>query len=171
MTETVREVGEKFGRLEIFLPELIMAGDAMKVCMAVLLSKIPKEGIQRAGTVLIGTVRGDIHDIGRTIVISMLTAAGFQVHDIGKDVPVSKFAEEAMKVNPDIVAASALMTTTIPMLKDLIEYFKAIGIREKYKIMVGGGAVTQKYAEEIGADGYGADAIEAVAVAEKLISK
>jgi corrinoid protein of di/trimethylamine methyltransferase len=171
LTETLRQVGEKFEKFEIFLPELMMAGDAMKAGMSILLPHIPKEKVPKRACVLIGTVKGDIHDIGKTIVVSMLVAAGFEVYDVGVDVPASKFAEESMKVNPDIVAASAIMTTTVPMLKDLIEYFKAIGIRNKCKIMIGGAPVTKEYSEEIGADGYGADAFEAVNVAKKLVSK
>lgn len=172
LTDTLREQGEKYGRLEIFLPELMMAADAMKSGLDVLEPELRKRGGRapiQTGTIMIGTVKGDIHDIGKTIVTAMLTAAGFDVIDIGKDVAISVFAETAEKNKPDIVAASALLTTTIPALRELVEYFKEIEIRDKYRIMVGGGAVTREYAEEIGADGYGQDAIESVEVAVKLM--
>lgn len=165
------EQGERFAKFEIFLTQLMMTADAVNAALQVLLPEISKEKVPKMGTVLIGTVKGDIHDIGKTIVATMLTASGFEVHDIGKDVSSSRFAEEAEKLGPDIVAASALMTTTKPGLKDLVEYFKAIGIREKYKIMVGGAPVTVAYAEDIGADSYAPDAVEAAKVAKKLVAK
>lgn len=165
------EQGERFARFEVFLTHLMMTADALNAALKVLLPKIPKDKVPRVGTVLIGTVKGDIHDIGKTIVATMLTASGFEVHDLGKDVSSTRFAEEAEKLDPDIVAASALMTTTKPALKDLVDYFKAVGIREKYKIMVGGAPVNASYAEEIGADSYAPDAVEAAKVAKKLIAK
>lgn len=171
LTKTMEGIGERFGKGEIFLAELMMSGDAMKSAMDIVLKKIPKDTIHSTGTVLVGTVKGDVHDIGKNILISMLTAAGFEVYDLGTDVQASKFAEEAMRISPDIVAASALMTTTMPMLKELIQYFRELGIRDKFRIMVGGGAVIKEYAEEIGADGYGADAVEGTKVAKKLLSQ
>ena len=171
LTEALGQMGEKFEKFEIFLPDLLMAADAVKAGLSTLLPLIPKEKTPKRTTIMIGTVKGDIHDIGKTLVASMLTAAGFEVYDIGVDVPASMFAEKAKEINPDIIAASALLTTTLPMLKDLIEYFRAIGIREKFKIIVGGGPVTKEYAEEIGADGYGANAVEAVKIVKKLILK
>jgi corrinoid protein of di/trimethylamine methyltransferase len=170
-TKAMQEVGQKFANSEIFLADLMIAGDCMKSGMDVLLPMIPKGRISALGNVAIGTVRGDIHDIGKTIVITMLTASGFEVRDLGTDLAVSKFAEEAMKTNPDIVAASAIMTTTMPVMKDLVEYFQAIGIRTKYKILIGGGPVTQEYADLIGADGYAPDAVQGADVARKLVSK
>lgn len=144
--------------------------DAFTVGLGILKEKIPKEKVPKVGRVVIGTVKGDIHDIGKNIVATMLVAAGFDVFDIGKDVTIPMFAETAEKVKADIIAASALMTTSMTIQKDLIEYFRAVGIRDKYKIMVGGGPVTQKYAEEIGADGYAPDAIKAVEVAKNLLT-
>lgn len=166
------EIGEKFGAGEVFLPELMMAGDAMKAGTEFLVSAIP-EGVETPtlGTIVLGTVKGDIHNIGRNIVGSMLIAAGFNVVDIGCDVPNSAFAEAAEKHRADIIGASAIMATTIPMQKDLIDYLEALKIRHKYKIMVGGGSCTKKYAEKIGADGYGENAIEAVKIAKQLVSK
>lgn len=173
LTDTVKELGERFARQEIFLPELMMAADSMKAGMAVLEPELlrRKEKAPQVGTIIIGTVKGDIHDIGKAMVSTMLTAAGFAVIDVGKDVAASAFIEAAERNSADIVGASAIMTTTMPMLGDLVEYFKAAGVREKYKMIVGGGPVTQKYAEEIGSDGYGADGVEATDVARKLVAK
>lgn len=165
----MRELGEKFATQEVFLADLMLGASAMEAGLTVLLKEIPREEVVQAGVVLIGTVKGDIHDLGKNLVITMLTVAGFKVHDLGKDVPISVFAENAEKLHPDIIGASCLMTTTMPMLRELVEYFKAMGIREKYKIMVGGAPVTQEYAEVIGADGYAVDAEEAVAIAKKLV--
>ena len=172
LTSTIREIGEKFERMELFLPELMMAAEAMSMGISVLKPELErlKERAPRLGTFVIGTVRGDIHDIGKTIVSTMLTAAGFEVIDIGKDVTSSAFAEAVRRYNPDIVGASATMTTTMEMERDLIEYFGALGLREKVKMMVGGAVVTKEIAEEMGADGYGRDAVEAAEVAKKLVA-
>ena len=171
LLETTRHLGEKFASFEIILPELMLAAEALEAGQNILTAAIPKESIQKIGTVVIGTVKGDIHYFGKDIVATMLRASGFDVRDLGGDVPIPNFAENAKKANADIVALSALMTTTMPVQKDVVDYFTALGIREKYKILVGGGPVTQEYAEEIGADGYAADAIAAVQVAKKLLSK
>ncbi|MEM3151485.1 MAG: corrinoid protein [Candidatus Bathyarchaeia archaeon] len=171
LSDGMREIGDKFAKLELFLTDLMMAGDTMKAALEILLPKIPKEKAISKGKIVIGTVKGDIHDIGKNIVSAMLTASGFEVYDIGKDCHPSKFLEEAEKVNANIIGASALMTTTMPALKDLIEYIKAKGLRNKYKIIVGGGPVTKDYAEEIGADAYAENAVEAVKVIENLIKK
>ncbi len=171
LSDAMREIGDKFARLELFLTDLMMAGDTMKAALEILLPKIPKEKISTKGKIVIGTVKGDIHDIGKNIVAAMLTASGFEVYDIGKDVPPSKFLEEAEKVKADIIGASALMTTTMPALKDLIDYIEAKGLRNKYKIVIGGGPVTKEYAEEIGADGYAENAVEAIKVVENLVKK
>jgi len=167
----MREIGDKFARLELFLTDLMMAGDTMKAALEILIPKIPKEKAVSKGKIVIGTIKGDIHDIGKNIVSAMLTASGFEVYDIGKDTPPSKFLEEAEKVKADVIGASALMTTTMPALKDLIDYINAKGLRSKYKIIVGGGAVTKEYAEEMGADAYAENAVEAVKVIENLIKK
>lgn len=171
LSDCMREIGDKFARLELFLTDLMMAGDTMKVALEILLPKIPKEKAVSKGKIVIGTIKGDIHDIGKNIVSAMLTASGFEVYDIGKDAPPSKFLEEAEKVKADVIGASALMTTTMPALKDLIDYINAKGLRSKYKIIVGGGPVTKEYAEEIGADAYAENAVEAVKVIENLIKK
>lgn len=173
LTDVLKELGEKFARMEIFLAELIMIGDSMKVATGILEPVLLKESVdtQTQGVVVIGTVKGDIHDVGKNIVATMLMAAGFKVIDLGIDVSNSKIAEAVEEHAPDILGLSALMTTTMPMQEETIKYFEALGIRDRCKIMVGGGPVTREFAEKIGADGYASDAIEAVEVAKKLLSQ
>lgn len=173
LTPAINEIGEKFERMEIFLPHLTMAAKAMEAGVAVLEPALDKSQEQkvRQGKVVIGTVQGDIHSIGKNIVMMMLKAAGFEVIDLGVDVAVDKFVEAAERENADIIAASALMSFTKVMQRDLIEYMKSVGAREKYKVMVGGGPVNEEWAREIGADGYAEDAIKAVKVAKELIEK
>jgi trimethylamine corrinoid protein len=163
-----RIVGDKFDRLEIYLAELIMAADAIKAGLDVLLPAIPKGGAPRRGVVVIGTAQGDIHEIGKNIVAALLRAYGFDVYDLGVDVPPLRFIEKAEEVKADIIAISALMTSTIIGQRDVIEYLKALGKRDKYIVMVGGGPVTREWAEEIGADGWAETASEAVQVALTL---
>jgi corrinoid protein of di/trimethylamine methyltransferase len=167
----IREVGEKFARMEIFLPHVVMAAEAMQAAANVLLETLPKEEADKlsAGTIVIGTVKGDIHDIGKSLVKTMLSAAGFRVVDLGVDVPIFEFIRKAKESKADIIAMSALMTTTIAEQRDLIEELKRRGEREKFKVLVGGGAVTEDWAREIGADGYGSDMKKAVEEAERLI--
>jgi len=163
-----RIVGDKFDRLEIYLAELIMAADAIKAGLDVLLPAIPKGETPRRGVVVIGTAQGDIHEIGKNIVAALLRAYGFDVYDLGVDVPPLRFIEKAEEVKADIIAISALMTSTIIGQRDVIEYLKALGKRDKYIVMVGGGPVTREWAEEIGADGWAETASEAVQVALTL---
>jgi len=159
--------------MEIFLPELIMGADAMKAAVDILKEEIVRRGqkVEEKGVVVIGTVEGDIHDIGKTIVIAMLQSAGFDVYDLGKDVPIPRFLQAAEEVNADIIAASALLTTTMMKQRDLIEYLKSQGKRDKYFVIVGGAPCSQKWADEIGADGYARDAIEAVKLCERLMEQ
>jgi len=164
-------VGEKFDKMEIFLTGLMMAADAMKAGMNILLPQISKEKIVKKGTVVSGTVKGDIHDIGKNILVALLRANGFDVYDLGADVPTSKFIEEAEKVNADIITLSALMSSTIGGQKDVIDYLKETGKREKFIIMVGGGPTTREWVEEIGADGWAETATEAIKLASELIEK
>lgn len=173
LTTAIREIGEKYAEGVVFLPELMMAGDTMKAGMAVFEPKLKemKKEVKEIGTVVIGTVEGDIHEIGKSIVGTMLTTAGFKVIDLGMDVSTEDFLKAAEENNIDIVGLSALMTTTMLKQKDVIEYFKEKGVRDKYKIIIGGGPVTKEYAEEIGADGYGKDADGAVDLAKKLLAK
>ena len=164
-------VGDKFDKLEIFLTELMMAADAMKAGLDILLPAIPKERISKRGIVVCGTVKGDIHDIGKNIVSAMFMANGFEVHDLGVDVPTSKFIQEAERAGADIITLSALMASTLGGQKDVIDYLRATEKREKIIVMVGGGPTTREWANEIGADGYAETATEAVKVALELIKK
>jgi len=164
-------VGEKFDKLEVFLTGLMMAADAMKAGMDVLLPTISKEKVVKKGTVVSGTVRGDIHDIGKNILVALLRANGFDVYDLGTDVPTSKFIEEAEKVKADVITLSALMSSTIGGQKDVIDYLRETGKREKFIVMVGGGPTTREWFEEIGADGWAETATEAVKIASELIKK
>lgn len=167
----VRKVGEKFQRGEVFLPHLVMAGDAMTEALGILEKAIPKEKAKLAkrGTVVIGTVEGDIHDIGKNIVAALLIAAGFEVHDMGKDVSPERFIEKALEVEADVIAASALMTITMPAQRELVEEVKRRGLSGRPKVVIGGGSVYPEWAKEIGADGYGKDAVEAVEVIRRLV--
>jgi corrinoid protein of di/trimethylamine methyltransferase len=167
----VNEVGKQYGCGDMFLPDLVMAGEAMKAAVAVLEPEMQRTGAQRKmlGKVVLGTVKGDIHEIGKTLVGTMLTANGFQVFDLGTDVPTPKFIEKAREVNADIVGLSALLTTTMTAQRDVIEALKEGGLKSKVKVMVGGAPVTRGWATEIGAEGYSEDAIGAVAVAKQLM--
>lgn len=167
----VNYVGEQFSAGEMFLPDLVIAGEAMKAAVAVLEPELVKRGGQREilGKVVMGTIEGDIHEIGKTLVVTMLSATGFQVYDLGVDVPVMKFVEKALEVDADIVGISALLTTTMVKQKDVIEALEDGGLRPRVKVMVGGAPVTQSWAKEIGADGYSEDAVGAVALARQLV--
>jgi corrinoid protein of di/trimethylamine methyltransferase len=167
----INAVGDQFGAGEIHLPELLMAAEAMKKAMAVLQPEMARRGVQRQylGKVVLGTVKGDIHEIGKNLVATMLSASGFEVHDLGVDVPSARFAEMAREVDADIIGVSALLTTTMTGLKHVVEALDDIGLRHRVKVIVGGAPVTKDWADEIGADGYSEDAMGAVAVAKKLI--
>lgn len=166
----VNHVGAEFSCGNAFLPELVMAGEAMKSAVEVLEPELTRRGTKRdiLGKVVLGTVEGDIHDIGKTLVGTMMSAAGFEVYDLGVDVPITKLAEKAREVNADIVAVSALLTTTMVKQRDVIEALDDMGLGD-VKVMVGGAPVTRSWMEEIGADGYSEDAIGAVAVAKELM--
>lgn len=167
----VNHVGEEFSCGNAFLPELVMAGEAMKAAVEVLEPELNRRGTKREilGKVVLGTVEGDIHDIGKTLVGTMMSAAGFEVYDLGVDVPIMTMVEKAREVDADIVAVSALLTTTMVKQKDVIEALDDMGLT-KVKVMVGGAPVTRSWMEEIGADGYSEDAIGAVAVAKSLMA-
>ncbi len=167
----VNFVGNQFSCGNMFLPELVMAGEAMKAAVAVLEPEMKKRGTERKmlGKVVLCTVEGDIHEIGKTLVGTMLSATGFQVFDMGVDVAVMKVVEKAREVGADIVAMSALLTTTMVHQKDVIEALEDIGLRSKVKVMVGGAPVTQEWVKQIGADGYSEDAIGAARVARQLL--
>jgi corrinoid protein of di/trimethylamine methyltransferase len=167
----VNQVGEAFAKGDAFLPELVMAGEAMKAAVAVLEPELARRGTERKvlGKVILCTVEGDIHEIGKTLVGTMLSSAGFKVFDLGVDVPVMKVVEKAREVNADIVAMSALLTTTMVHQKDVIEALEDIGIRSKIKVLVGGAPVTKEWVKQIGADGYSEDAIGAINVARQVL--
>jgi corrinoid protein of di/trimethylamine methyltransferase len=167
----VNFVGDQFSCGNMFLPELVMAGEAMKAAVAVLEPEMTKRGTERKmlGKVVLCTVEGDIHEIGKTLVGTMLSATGFQVFDMGVDVPIMKVVEKAREVGADIVAMSALLTTTMVHQKDVIEALEDIGLRSKVKVMVGGAPVTQEWVKQIGADGYSEDAIGAARIAKQLL--
>lgn len=167
----VNFVGDQFSCGMMFLPELVMAGEAMKAAVSVLEPELARRGTERTmlGKVVLCTVEGDIHEIGKTLVGTMLSATGFQVFDMGVDVPVMKVVEKAREVNADIVAMSALLTTTMVHQKDVIEALEDVGMRANVKVMVGGAPVTQEWVKQIGADGYSEDAIGAARVAKQLL--
>jgi len=167
----VNFVGDQFSCGNMFLPELVMAGEAMKAAVAVLEPELARRGTARTmlGKVVLCTVEGDIHEIGKTLVGTMLSATGFQVFDMGVDVPVMKVVEKAREVGADIVAMSALLTTTMVHQKDVIEALEDVGLRDKVKVMVGGAPVTQEWVKQINADGYSEDAIGAARVAKQLL--
>jgi corrinoid protein of di/trimethylamine methyltransferase len=164
-------VGELYASGEYFLPDLILGGEAMKAALAVLEPALKASGRSRQvlGIVVLGTVKGDIHEIGKSLVGSMLSANGFEVFDLGIDVESDEFAAKAREYNADIVALSALLTTTMLHQREIIEHLAEAGVRDRVKVMVGGSPVTQSWADQIGADGFAEDAANAVAVAKRLM--
>jgi len=165
----ISQVGDRFAQGECFLPELIQSADAMRIATEIINAAIPAEAQKRKGKVVVGTVEGDIHDIGKTIVVSLLKANGFEVYDLGRDIPTEKFIEKAEEVGADIIGTSALLTTTMEGQKKLELALKKAGLKSKYKTMIGGAPVTQRWADRIGADAYAEDAGEAVKKAKKLL--
>jgi corrinoid protein of di/trimethylamine methyltransferase len=167
----VNQVGEAFAKGDAFLPELVMAGEAMKAAVSTLEPEMQKRGLKRTmlGKVVLATVEGDIHEIGKSLVGTMLSASGFQVYDMGVDVPTAKIIAKAKEVDADIVGLSALLTTTMVKQKEVIEELDKQGLRKKIKVMVGGAPVTRDWVQKIEADGYSEDAIGAVGVAKQLV--
>lgn len=165
----IRKVGDLFGRGEVFLPELMTAAEAMKEASAVLEQAMEDTSAQKKGRMLIATVEGDVHDIGKGIVISLLKTQGIEVFDLGRDVPVDTIIEKAVELDVDIIGTSALLTTTLPEQKKLEDELRRRGLRDRFKTMVGGAPATQRWADRIGADAYGEDAAEAVAKALALL--
>jgi corrinoid protein of di/trimethylamine methyltransferase len=167
----MHDVGEQFARGQMFLPDMMASAEAMRSAMAVLDPELKKTGAERpmAGVVVLGTTKGDIHEIGKILVGTLLTAHGFRVHDLGVDVSGEKFAAQAQELNADIVGVSALLTTTMRNQKSVVEALEKAGLRAHVKIMVGGAPVTRRWADEIGADGYAKDAMSAVALARELM--
>jgi len=163
------EVGERFTKGLMFVPQMLRSAKTMKECM-MLLEPLFKEGdVTSKGRVLIGTVKGDLHDIGKNLVSMMMEGAGFTITDLGVDVSPESFVQKAKEIEPDIVAMSALLSTTMPAMRLTIEALQGAGIRDKVKVMIGGAPVTEKYAQEIKADSYASDAGSAVSKAKNLL--
>jgi len=167
------DVGAQYAHRQMFLPDMLASAEAMKAAMAVLEPELKRRGGERpaAGTVVLGTTKGDIHEIGKTLVGTLLTANGFKVHDLGVDVAGEQFAAKARELAADVVGVSALLTTTMRGQKTVVEVLAREQLRPKVKIIVGGAPVTRQWAEEIGADGYAKDAISAVALVQSLIQR
>ena len=172
LTFAIRNVGESFNKGELWLPDLVGAADTMQAAMPILEEELKNTGAKQKviGTVVIGTVFGDIHTIGKTMVSTLLTAGGFKVHDLGVNIKAEEFIKAIKSYKPDILAMSALMTMTAPEQRKVIETLKNEGLREKVKVMVGGGAITEDFALSIGADGYDPTAPGAVELAKMLVT-
>ena len=173
MTEAIREVGDSFAKGELWLPDLVGAGSAMQAAMPIVEAEISKSGseIESLGKIVIGTVFGDIHNIGKDMVATLLIAGGFEVYDLGINVPAGEFVEAVDKYKADVLAMSALLTTTAAEQRKVIKMLKDKGIREQVRIIVGGGAITADFAQDIGADGYDPTAPGAVELARRMVGK
>jgi methanogenic corrinoid protein MtbC1 len=173
LTEAIRYVGDRFGDGELWLPDLVGAAEAMQSAMPIIEAELSRTGVKREsqGVIVIGTVYGDIHNIGKDMVATLLTAAGFEVHNLGVNIRAEEFLGAIDKFGAGILAMSALLTTTAPEQRRVIESLGKKGIRDRVKVIVGGGAITEEFAEEIGADGYDPTAPGAVGLAKKLVGK
>jgi len=169
MVPAMDEVGRRFECSEYFVPELLLSARAMKAALELIRPLLVKSGAQPVARVVIGTVKGDLHDIGKNLVAAMFEGGGFEVFDLGVNVPPEKFVETVKMRDAHLVAMSALLTTTMPGMRATIEAFKQAGLRDRVKILIGGAPITQKYADEIGADAYGESAPMAVALARKCL--
>jgi trimethylamine corrinoid protein len=168
----INKVGDLFGEGQLFLPELIMSANAMQGVIEVINAALEKTGSKQVqGKIVIGTVEGDLHDIGKTIVVSLLKANGFEVNDLGRDVPADRFIEEAEAFAANVIGTSALLTTTMSVQKELEEKLKERGLKGKYKTVVGGAPVTQRWADRIGADAYAADATDGIRKIKELLGR
>jgi corrinoid protein of di/trimethylamine methyltransferase len=167
----IQAAGQLWKDNKYFLPDVVMAAEAFNAAMAVVQPKLTAEGAKKTGKVLIGTVAGDMHTLGKSIVIAMLQGAGFEVIDLGVDVPVKTFIDKTAELKPDIVGAGCYMSTTMLEMKDIISGLKAKGLRGKVKVMVGGVPTSQEFADEVGADAWGKDALDATAKALKLVGR
>jgi 5-methyltetrahydrofolate--homocysteine methyltransferase len=170
MVAAMAEVGRLFEEGEYYVPEMLIAARAMQHGLAVLKPHLASANVKSQGKVVAGTVKGDLHDIGKNLVCMMLEGAAFEIVDLGSDVTPEKFVEAIRTTGANVVCMSALLTTTMPSMKTTIEAFKAAGLRDKVKVMVGGAPLTDQYAREIGADGYAPDASRAVALAKSLLA-
>lgn len=171
MIPAMNEVGRRFEAQEYFIPEMLLAARAMKGALEILRPLLAAGGAQPTGRVVLGTVKGDLHDIGKNMVGSMLEGAGFEVFDVGIDVAPEKFIEAIKSKSPHILALSALLTTTMPEMKKVLDALTLAGVRGQVKVIVGGAPITRGFADEIGADGYGENASSAVTVARRLLGK
>jgi 5-methyltetrahydrofolate--homocysteine methyltransferase len=162
-------VGERFGRGEIYVPEMLLSARAMQNCLTILEPLLAGHSLVSQGTVVLGTVKGDVHDVGKTIVGIMLKGSGFTVHDLGVDVPAERFVDAVREHEPDLIGLSALLTTTMPSMRTVIEALETAGVRDRVKVLVGGAPVTEEFATSIGADGYGRDAGVAAERAKELV--
>lgn len=169
MISAMKEVGKRFEEGDCFVPEMLIAARAMQAGLVLLKPMLADAGVKPVGKVIAGTVMGDLHDIGKNLVAMMLEGAGFEIRDLGTDVSPEHFVGALQEDQADIVALSALLTTTMPSMKATIDAIEAAGLRENVKVIVGGAPVTQDYAEQIGADGFAPDASGAVTVAENLL--
>ena len=169
LTQGISIVGDRFEKMEMYLPEMLLSAEAMRAGIELVKPHIKAGSIQQEGVVDIGTVQGDVHDIGKNIVAFYLDVSGFEVYDLGSEVPPYVFVEQAEEKGADIIGISALLTTTMAYMPDVIEELKKRGIRDKYIVMLGGGAVTPEWAAKIGADGIGVDFAEAARVAKQLM--
>lgn len=169
LVPAMNEVGRRFECNEFFVPELLLAARAMKASLELLRPILAQRGTAPIGRAVVGTVKGDLHDVGKNLVVSLLEGGGFEVFDLGVNVPPEKFVAAAREKNAQIVGLSALLTTTMPSMKLTIEAFRTAGLRDQVKILVGGAPVTQRFADDIGADGYGENAPMAVALARKCL--
>jgi len=170
----INEVGDLFGRGQLFLPELMQAADAMKAATDIINAELAKDETtkqKKAGSVVIATVKGDVHDIGKCIVVSLMKANGFEVTDLGRDVSVDTIIEKAIEVNADVIGTSALLTTTMKEQKVLEEALKSAGLKDRFLTMVGGAPVTPRWAARIGADAYAEDAQDGIVKIKELISQ
>jgi len=171
MATGMDNVGERYERGEFFLPELMMAGETMKAGMEILEPYLRAAKAKATGTVVIGTVKGDIHDIGKNIVMMPLTSAGFEVRDLGVDVLAERFVEETKKTGADIVAMSALLSTTIPYMKTVIDELEKAGLRDKVKVIIGGASLIEEDVKKLGADALGKDAITGLEICKKWMKE
>ncbi len=170
MVPAMDEVGRRFESSEYFVPELLISARAMKAALELIRPLLTARGDKPLARIAIGTVKGDLHDIGKNLVASLLEGGGFEVIDLGVNVTPEKFLETVKEKQANIIAMSALLTTTMPAMKTTIEALKQAGVRDKVKVLIGGAPITQKYAEEIGADGYSENAVGAVALAKKAVA-
>jgi len=169
MSPAIKEVGERFGKGEMFLPEMVASADAMEAALAILEPHFEGDEGESKGKVLIATVQGDIHDIGKNIVVALLKVNGFDVVDIGRDIASTDIVDKSVDLGVEVIGLSGLLTTSLPMMRDIIEMLDDDGVRDQYKVIIGGGPTSQEYADEIGADGYGETAYSAVELCNQIL--